>query len=330
MPVLRPSGSDFTSFVKAAAQYVPSGGAAAKPSKSGGVVVAKPGLGAVVRTSQVGALASPTTSAVVINGVTPPASGGGGAAAAAGFNPTGITGLAMWMDATDPLGTGTQPANGTAMTSWFDRTGNLTNMTAPNGLVSYSNTGLNGRPALVFSNNSAYLSGGPYQAGGSYIDTFQNNKQNTFFMVAYMPGYTSANSVLQLGTTKGEAYRPFQYLGQSFGVRHFTLASDWIGSFAPYNGDTTFLYTSYNDGSTMGSAMNGATTYTTNTVYPFAANSVINQFLLYGPTTVSELVMYNTVLSIPERQKVEGYLAWKWGLQANLPAGHPYKTAAPV
>jgi sugar lactone lactonase YvrE len=70
MPVLRPSGSDFTSFVKAAAQYVPAG-RNAKPSKSGGVPVALPGLGAVVRTSQVGALASPTTSAVVINGVTP-------------------------------------------------------------------------------------------------------------------------------------------------------------------------------------------------------------------------------------------------------------------
>ena len=24
-----------------------------------------------------------------------------------------------------------------------------------------------------------------------------------------------------------------------------------------------------------------------------------------------------------------GYLAWKWGLQANLPAGHTYKSAAP-
>ena len=79
MPVLRPSGSDFTSFVKAAAQYVPAG-RSAKVSKSGGVPVSPPGLGAIVRTSQVGALASPTTSAVVINGITPP---GGGASAPA-------------------------------------------------------------------------------------------------------------------------------------------------------------------------------------------------------------------------------------------------------
>lgn len=70
MPVLRPSGSDFTSFVKAAAQYVPPG-RSAKVSKSGGVPVALPGLGAIIRTSQVGALASPTTSAVIINGITP-------------------------------------------------------------------------------------------------------------------------------------------------------------------------------------------------------------------------------------------------------------------
>ena len=74
MPVLRPSGSDFTSFIKAAAQYVPAG-RSGKVSKSGGVSVALPGLGAFIRASQVGALASPTTSAVIINGVTaPPAS----------------------------------------------------------------------------------------------------------------------------------------------------------------------------------------------------------------------------------------------------------------
>ena len=30
-----------------------------------------------------------------------------------------------------------------------------------------------------------------------------------------------------------------------------------------------------------------------------------------------------------ERQKMEGYLAWKWGLQANLPSDSPYKDAPP-
>jgi hypothetical protein len=43
-----------------------------------------------------------------------------------------------------------------------------------------------------------------------------------------------------------------------------------------------------------------------------------------------ELIVYNSVLSTTDRQKIEGYLAWKWGLQGNLPTGHPYKSAAPV
>jgi hypothetical protein len=29
------------------------------------------------------------------------------------------------------------------------------------------------------------------------------------------------------------------------------------------------------------------------------------------------------------RQKLEGYLAHKWGLGANLPVDHPYKTVGP-
>lgn len=42
-----------------------------------------------------------------------------------------------------------------------------------------------------------------------------------------------------------------------------------------------------------------------------------------------EVLFYKGVLSTTDRQIVEGYLAWKWGIQANLPAGHPYKSAAP-
>lgn len=31
-----------------------------------------------------------------------------------------------------------------------------------------------------------------------------------------------------------------------------------------------------------------------------------------------------------QQERVEGYLAWKWGLVANLPAGHPYKNQPPL
>jgi hypothetical protein len=39
---------------------------------------------------------------------------------------------------------------------------------------------------------------------------------------------------------------------------------------------------------------------------------------------ISEVVVYNRQLQDSDRQKVEGYLARKWGMRSSLPAGHPY------
>jgi hypothetical protein len=45
--------------------------------------------------------------------------------------------------------------------------------------------------------------------------------------------------------------------------------------------------------------------------------------------TISEILIYNQSLENYQRQYVEGCLAWKWGLEAELPSGHPYATQAP-
>jgi hypothetical protein len=44
---------------------------------------------------------------------------------------------------------------------------------------------------------------------------------------------------------------------------------------------------------------------------------------------IAELIM-TLALSFPQVQAVEGYLAWKWGLVANLPAAHPFKSRPPL
>lgn len=44
---------------------------------------------------------------------------------------------------------------------------------------------------------------------------------------------------------------------------------------------------------------------------------------------IAEIVFYQSALDSTERNLIEGYLAHKWGLQANLPVGHPYKSVAP-
>lgn len=40
---------------------------------------------------------------------------------------------------------------------------------------------------------------------------------------------------------------------------------------------------------------------------------------------LGEMVWTNTALTLDDRQRLEGHLAWTWGLQGGLPADHPYK-----
>jgi hypothetical protein len=45
---------------------------------------------------------------------------------------------------------------------------------------------------------------------------------------------------------------------------------------------------------------------------------------------IGEVVAYPSILLVSARQRVEGYLAWKWGLQGSLANGHPYKDSPPT
>ena len=44
---------------------------------------------------------------------------------------------------------------------------------------------------------------------------------------------------------------------------------------------------------------------------------------------IGEIIMFKRALTSNERQRVEGWLAHKWGLQNELPVGHPYRTIPP-
>lgn len=44
---------------------------------------------------------------------------------------------------------------------------------------------------------------------------------------------------------------------------------------------------------------------------------------------IVELIVLSSVISTMDRQKLEGYLAWKWGLESRLDSSHPYKNSPP-
>jgi hypothetical protein len=45
---------------------------------------------------------------------------------------------------------------------------------------------------------------------------------------------------------------------------------------------------------------------------------------------IGEIIVTSSLAFTDNRQRLEGYLAWKWGLEANLPANHPYKLLPPT
>ena len=45
---------------------------------------------------------------------------------------------------------------------------------------------------------------------------------------------------------------------------------------------------------------------------------------------IAEIVVLASIVSDAVRQRIEGYLAWKWGLQNALIAGHPFANRPPL
>jgi len=54
-----------------------------------------------------------------------------------------------------------------------------------------------------------------------------------------------------------------------------------------------------------------------------------NQYNTGQDGIVGEIIVVDGISTIENRQKIEGYLAHKWGLTGNLPSNHPYKTKKP-
>jgi putative intracellular protease/amidase len=44
---------------------------------------------------------------------------------------------------------------------------------------------------------------------------------------------------------------------------------------------------------------------------------------------MGEVLIYTTELVQADRESIEGYLHWRWGLQGDLPPAHPYKSQPP-
>jgi hypothetical protein len=233
-------------------------------------------------------------------------------AAQPSFLPTQISGLQFWYDANDQT---TMTFSGSTVTQWRDKSGNSRNLN--------QNTG------ATFATNSLVFTGGQsYNAANS-----ANLLRNTFFSIFVVErvntgGFLFGDTVA--GRTGGSLHVGYRSLTNatfafwSSDLELTTISGSGVTrlwSFILPGSGNRFVNL---NGSQLGIFGNNVqlTSFDTLQVGAVFAGSLYNG-------SIFEIVGYTGSLTTLQNQQVEGYLAWKWGLQGNLPSNHPYKNAPP-
>jgi hypothetical protein len=230
-----------------------------------------------------------------------------------------VPGMQLWFDASDPLGTGTAVDDARNVTTWYDKSGNGFHTTAVTGSIPYSV----GRNRLMF-NGSSYFT----LPNGSF--PINDTSYSIYVVVSFDAADNRA--VLSAGATGGTVtIRNTGSQGMFINSGPTNVAS--ANNTAP-NGVVVIYDAIYTSGSNLVTLVNGQNTATQVSVGPRNTSNSPNYIgylpglnTMYG--SIGAILVYNVAHTEGQRQIVEGYLAWKWNLQANLPSGHPYRNAAP-
>ena len=243
------------------------------------------------------------------------------------FTPLSITergGCTNWYDGADPNGDGTIPSNGTTINTWVDKSSHKNNMIAQTTGGKYVTNSQNALGAVLFS-NTWYRT---VSTRASYpIDVFVVVKLDSLTTPVDVIGYGSKSNDTFNSLTYGEYTASKWHNGSS---NFFRTPNALANSTETSKGYLLMEWSVGNNNFYIirnGSAIMHTNTYTWtppsdnelrlgNRIF-FAANN-----LLQG--SIAEVIVYDFQLYHYDRFKVEGYLAWKWGLNTLLPTDHPY------
>ena len=243
------------------------------------------------------------------------------------FVPTSVGGTQLWLDGADIT---TQTFSGSNITAWNDKSGNNYHMNqlpaTPSGYsLGYpiAGTAINGKSTVNFSpqaglkqsNNlngvrNFYWVGRISNSGGS--GCYFLFGQDTYYEW-HANNYSPSNKMLLDVYTSAE-------------LRNATASLYTLDANAAVN--TTFgniNYTSHSSISIL--SVSGIT-----------GSSTLYQGICYDRNPehigwcgdLAEVLVFSTALTTLQHQQIEGYLAWKWGMKAQLPITHPYYSAAPT
>jgi len=274
------------------------------------------------------------------------------------WTPADIT-TALWLDAADAS---TVTTVSSAVSQWNDKSGNSRNATqgtagnrpvyqsaAQNGLNTvrftaasqhFLTAGTNstwnflhdGTSSSVFIVSRCRSTGDNPNAAHTYLSTGGAASADIGYFIGYDDQSAfSRNNALSARISTGSAgnYAAFDNTSDKITPGTYHIISSYIDT---DNGTATSRTIQIVDG--------GASFSSNSATNPAASLSDSSYALIIGRDPVSssldftgdmcEVLIFNTQPDVSTRQKLEGYLAHKWGLTANLPADHPYKTAIPV
>jgi hypothetical protein len=235
-----------------------------------------------------------------------------------------------WYDASD---TSTITESGGAVSEWRDKSGSLRHISQ--GSASAQPT--LGTDVVQFNGTTDYLWNSlPFMYANGELDVYVagaiNNTSDDRLLCE--GSSTNNNPIYAIAQTdNSDASKMSSYIrndaNQQLAVQPDLSAS---GAFD----DTLNLYQWRDTGSMLSGRVNGGTEtssgYTrsgTFTTDRFAMGTVLRSGTsAFIDADINEVIMTDN-LSDADRQKVEGYLAWKWGLSSSLPSSHPYKNRPP-
>ena len=233
-------------------------------------------------------------------------------------------GLGLWLDAAD---SGTLAIASGTITQWNDKSGRNNHVSQGTGgnQPTYTANRQNGLGVTTWS--------GGQQLGRSSVAGFSTNGNISSFYVARY-GAVSGHAVFDTGDSNGTT-RGFTGMAESSTIKTYF----WNGSqvnvaftdttnFRAVAGrqNTSFIQILLDDGSNNSAASSGATLTTTwlsvgrllgGSAYPLSGD-------------IAEIILVNEYVSDRTRDRVMGYLAWKWGLEPRLAASSPFKNRPPL
>jgi len=254
--------------------------------------------------------------------------------------------LSLWLDADDES---TITESGGFVSQWDDKSGNSRHFSQAAGSKQpeYLAVGFSGKPSIRNSTNDTLGIGGNSlgrNVGGITCAIVGVYPTGVLFSVNATDFFIETGGVTRfVMTPNSSASTPNRYAlaGRRLDSDSFAGVSSSTDSLADLGNSWIRIgQRAYSDG-VANHWTNGTQDMTNEVVGTQGAGNTsdtdsLKAEIFFGiapspqNTQMSEIVLTHSTMTNADRQKLEGYLAHKWGLTGSLPIGHPYKSVAPT